>query len=364
MKTYQTELLRTLVENYFNDFKGNNDAWYCECASVKLRQDSRFSRLKTSLKKAIIPKSYLERKIVKKYTQIFSPTYDFNFLYNSLERDEDRQFLLNVVAYKLLSSKRVKLADYKSHNELIQHAKKYVDFDDYISVNNNDSYRLYKTNFRPKKDYQLYTTPLGYVVNIHEHIYSIPGIVSVENGDYVIDCGGFSLDTAIMFAEMAGLNGKVFACEFVPDNLKICDANLALNPHLRDRITIIKKPLSDKSGEELVFCESASCTSLAPQLENAQSNRYISTTIDDFVAEHNVEKIDFIKMDIEGSELAALKGAEKTIKKYHPKLAISIYHKLEDLDTIPRLIKSFHDYKLYIGYTGCVDAEYVLFCKP
>lgn len=67
-------------------------------------------------------------------------------------------------------------------------------------------------------------------------------------------------------------------------------------------------------------------------------------------------------MDIEGSELRALMGSEETIKKYKPKLAICIYHKREDLITIPQYIKIIvPEYKLYLRAHFPYVSETVLY---
>lgn len=64
------------------------------------------------------------------------------------------------------------------------------------------------------------------------------------------------------------------------------------------------------------------------------------------------DDITFIKMDIEGAEKEALKGASKHLQK-GAKLAISVYHKIEDLYEIPRIIKEINpDYKLYLRHYG------------
>ena len=60
----------------------------------------------------------------------------------------------------------------------------------------------------------------------------------------------------------------------------------------------------------------------------------------------NGKKVTFIKMDIEGAEYKALIGAEETIKKWRPRLAICVYHKPEDILEIPTLLLEMHnDYK-------------------
>ncbi len=74
------------------------------------------------------------------------------------------------------------------------------------------------------------------------------------------------------------------------------------------------------------------------------------------------EKVTFIKMDVEGAEYNALLGAKKVIQKYKPKLAISVYHKREDMYAIILLLKSFvKDYKFYLRHYSDTNADTVLY---
>lgn len=75
------------------------------------------------------------------------------------------------------------------------------------------------------------------------------------------------------------------------------------------------------------------------------------------------EKVTYIKMDIEGSELNALKGAEQHIVRDKPRLGICIYHKQEDLVKIPQYIKSLHPhYQFYVRPHSTMPTELVLYC--
>ena len=67
-------------------------------------------------------------------------------------------------------------------------------------------------------------------------------------------------------------------------------------------------------------------------------------------------------MDIEGAELEALKGAKETIKRNHPKLAICVYHKPEDIVDIPKFILELDpEYKLYLRHYSDNAGETVLY---
>lgn len=74
------------------------------------------------------------------------------------------------------------------------------------------------------------------------------------------------------------------------------------------------------------------------------------------------QEITFIKMDLEGSEYKALLGARNLIETYEPKLAVSIYHKREDVWELPKLILDMNsDYKFYFGHYSIAAAETVLY---
>lgn len=74
------------------------------------------------------------------------------------------------------------------------------------------------------------------------------------------------------------------------------------------------------------------------------------------------EKVTFIKLDVEGAEYEALKGAECIIRKYKPKLAISVYHKWEDIWELPKLILSYcPEYTFYLRHYSLSSEETVLY---
>lgn len=85
-------------------------------------------------------------------------------------------------------------------------------------------------------------------------------------------------------------------------------------------------------------------------------------TLDDTLKD---KAVTFIKMDIEGSELPSLKGAEKVISTNLPRLAICIYHSDEDMLDIPEyIIEKYPAYSLYIRQHSTGLAETVLYAIP
>jgi hypothetical protein len=78
--------------------------------------------------------------------------------------------------------------------------------------------------------------------------------------------------------------------------------------------------------------------------------RFPLTTIDKLVSELKLERVDFIKMDIEGAEPKALAGAHDTLAKYHPRLSISAYHKPDHPKLIPAaVLQAWSGYQMQCG---------------
>lgn len=188
-------------------------------------------------------------------------------------------------------------------------------------------------------------------------------------GDVIVDAGISSDITNLSyFSDLTGPKGKVFG--FEPDGTAYNNACQAVKTKGMANITLVNSGLWDSDGE--VLLQTDGCPTIVRQNGKAASSLMdISsktpaalcsvTRLDSFVAEHTIQKVDMIKMDIEGAELEALNGAKNTIARHSPTLLICLYHEPEHLFQIPLLIKQWQPkYKLYLNQESWLTKELLL----
>lgn len=283
--------------------------------------------------------------------------------YNNLDDEYSRDMMLKVIVYKLFDEVKIRFPlcyDYTlpKLDELEQKMK--IDDEEinlWMDIIKLKKYNLNKIDY----DAKLWLNIEGLFISFIKEQYRYKNILKIEPGDIVIDGGACYGDTAIYFSAKGAK--KVYSFEFLKENLDIFDKNINMNPQYKDKIELIQKPLSDKSGEKLYAVSNGPGTSVTNVYSDG-AEEFETITIDDLVAQNNIEKIDFIKLDVECSEAAVLKGAINTIRKFKPKLAICVYHKKDDLWTIPQLIKEIlPEYKFYLDHHTINLTETVLYGK-
>ncbi len=289
-------------------------------------------------------------------------------LYQSVN-SESKKLIVKLMAYRIAGFTKVKLpVNNKEYWKGLERAKA-------LKIN-GDTYNphfihLILNKFDLKEigyDISLYFNELGIAIDfiIEQYAYKLNGkkIVGVDAGDVVFDVGGCWGDTALYFASKAGKDGQVFSFEFVPNNIELFNINTNLNPELQSRIELIRYPVSNTSHNQIYFKDAGPSSRIESQPFEGQTGSTTTLTIDDFVAGHGLTKVDFIKMDIEGAESFALKGALETIRKFRPKLAIATYHSLDDFVNIPQWIIDLGlGYELFLGHYTIHSEETVCFAK-
>lgn len=138
-----------------------------------------------------------------------------------------------------------------------------------------------------------------------------------------------------------------------------------------DKIEIIRKGLLDKCDKIKINNRADKYASNCFEGDNSvdEDSFYLADTItiEQFAIDKKI-KVDFIKMDIEGSELPALKGAEALIKSHRPQMAICIYHTQRvqgDLFEIPLYLKkTLKDYVFRLEHYSSGNVETILYCIP
>ena len=177
-------------------------------------------------------------------------------------------------------------------------------------------------------------------------------VIQPCDNEVFVDCGAYDGDTIKAFTEYLDNKkyNKIFAFEADTNNVEKMKTNLA---SMQDTV-IVPKGVYDHSTT-LHFSNDGKTSS---RISDSGITLEV-TAIDDCIGN---EDVTFIKMDIEGCELKALQGAAATIRRCKPKLAICVYHRKEDILTIPQYIKSLDPtYKLYFRNYHAQSTESVIY---
>ncbi len=201
-----------------------------------------------------------------------------------------------------------------------------------------------------------YIIPLVSRVTLEHQLkqYLEESIMEYKDGEIFVDCGCYDFESSEKLMQICDVK-KIYAFEPDVKNLEKVKAGIE-RLQCEDKVEIFNCGLWDSRA---TLCFTASGNMMSKVRNDGDGEEQIEVVALDQVI---WDKVTFIKMDIEGSELKALQGGKNLIQKYKPKLAISIYHKWEDLVDIPAYIHELvPEYKLSIRHYFYSPAETVLY---
>jgi|SRR5579883_1140544 FkbM family methyltransferase len=145
-----------------------------------------------------------------------------------------------------------------------------------------------------------------------------PGMTFVDLGAHI---GCYT----VMGATIVGETGRVYAFEPCPENADLLARNVVLNGH-EERVRIVRKAVADTTGEAvlMVDVEDTGSSSMISQGDDSTRSITVPTTsLDEFFAGEGWPKVDLVKMDIEGAEIAALRGMAE-LSRRNPDLKLIV----------------------------------------
>ena len=179
-----------------------------------------------------------------------------------------------------------------------------------------------------------------------------------EGGEYfIIDGGAYDGDTVKDFVEAWGVRARLrlHCFEAGRANCRLIeDKKERFCPH---QIFVHHSALWDSTGSGMVF----SGTGLSGKIGEQGSERIVTERIDDL----GLDRLDFIKLDIEGAERRCLEGARKTIEAYHPGLAVCAYHLQDDLLALSDFVRSLdRPYDMKLRHYKNSAGDTILYAVP
>lgn len=167
----------------------------------------------------------------------------------------------------------------------------------------------------------------GITLILRESYASAPEFFTSETdvrpGDVVFDLGANIGTTALLFSRAVGEGGRVFAFEPVFHHA----LRLTLEANGADNVQVVPQAVSDSVGEGVFSLTDLGIDSrLTARTDSSGGQRIPLVTLDAFVENEGIDRVDFIKMDIEGAEEMAIRGARRLVERCRPKWTIASYH--------------------------------------
>jgi FkbM family methyltransferase len=170
---------------------------------------------------------------------------------------------------------------------------------------------------------------------------------AIKPGWTVIDVGSNLGYYALLASRLVGPRGRVFAFEPTPSTYRAFLKNIALNDS--HNIRPYQTALCDWCGQISVLEDVQDDYNRIAARGETGGHQVPCITLDAFVEEQRVERVDLIKVDIEGAEHKFLVGARKTIERFRPVVAIELNPNALSVygATVADLMKDLRGYQLY-----------------
>lgn len=178
-----------------------------------------------------------------------------------------------------------------------------------------------------------------------------------NDNETFVDCGAYDGSTAFRFASWCGKKNYDKIWCFEPDFLSF---KTAVTNCLRlKNCSVYPYGISDSEKEVSFISDGSEAARIGSSPVSDEFDTIKTVQLDKFLRN---EKVSFIKMDIEGEEYNALIGAKNIITEQRPRLAISVYHRNDDILKIPELLLELNpDYKFCMRHYSILTNETILY---
>ena len=180
----------------------------------------------------------------------------------------------------------------------------------------------------------------------------------------ILDGGAYDGRNTVDFLASVGTRGRVIA--FEPLGFAAFSETVKGAVERFGNVEVEAAGLWSQDGE-LAFHHSGAASSFVNHggAPDAAADRVPVRSIDSYVAERGLERLDLIKLDVEGAEIEVLKGAAETIETLRPQLAVTIYHGADQYIEVPwHLVRQLERYRFTVDVFSPVGRDAMIYATP